>query len=259
MIKEFLISFSDNFKERTKNPFLGTYLVVWSFRNWELIFTLFNFDSNYTLLKKQEIIETYLKNNKFIPNLCFNITWTFGILILTYVLLNISRFIINLFEKRLTPWIYKITDSKSIVLKSKYDILKTEYYELQTALDNERESKSKLENRIKKLEQENLELKKANSELIQNNNTKELKQSKKDSDIISILIEKLKQHNLIDEFIFISTKIKKGELISDDYANTDFFIKMGLISYLGKRNTHFTKYSLTEEGELILKNLRLTT
>ena len=48
MIKDFLVSFKDNFKEKTRNPFLGTYLIVWLIRNWELIYTLFNFDQNKT-------------------------------------------------------------------------------------------------------------------------------------------------------------------------------------------------------------------
>jgi len=32
-VKDFLISFSDNFKKKTQNPFLGTYLIVWIIRN----------------------------------------------------------------------------------------------------------------------------------------------------------------------------------------------------------------------------------
>lgn len=56
MIKDFLISFKDNFREKHRNPLLGTYLLVWLFRNWELLFTLFNFDKEKKLQDKIEFI-----------------------------------------------------------------------------------------------------------------------------------------------------------------------------------------------------------
>ena len=117
MIKDFLISFRDNFKEKTRNPFLGTYLIVWIIRNWELIYTLFNFDENFKLQDKIDFIKTYYSEQSFIGNLLTSVLWAFGLLILTYLLLSISRLITNFSEKQITPWIYKITDSKSIVLK----------------------------------------------------------------------------------------------------------------------------------------------
>ncbi|WP_377717329.1 hypothetical protein [Pseudofulvibacter geojedonensis] len=61
MIKDFLISFRDNFKEKTRNPFLGTYVIVWIVLNWELIYTLFNFDDNYKLENKVAFIKAYYK------------------------------------------------------------------------------------------------------------------------------------------------------------------------------------------------------
>jgi hypothetical protein len=139
MIKDFLISFTDNFKEKTKNPFLGTYL----------LYTLFNFDEDCNLEDKKAFITNYYDKNDFINNLFTNTLWTFGLLILTYALLNLSRVIVNLSEKQLTPWVYQVTDSKSIVLKTEYDRIRTENDDLQFRLDKERESKSRLETRIK--------------------------------------------------------------------------------------------------------------
>ena len=69
MIKDFLISFRDNFKEKTRNPFLGTYVIVWIVLNWELIYTLFNFDDNYKLENKVAFIKAYYKEQSFIGNL----------------------------------------------------------------------------------------------------------------------------------------------------------------------------------------------
>ena len=105
MIKDFLISFRDNFKEKTRNPFLGTYVIVWIVLNWELIYTLFNFDDNYKLENKVAFIKAYYKEQSFIGNLFKTVLWAFGLLILTYLLLAISRLITNFSEKQITPWI----------------------------------------------------------------------------------------------------------------------------------------------------------
>jgi len=158
MIKDFLISFKDNFKEKTRNPFLGTYLIVWLIRNWELVYSLFNFDNNLKLVDKIDFIKDFYTKNEFLINLWTNVYWSFGLLILTYFLLNISRLITNLSEKKLTPWIYKITDSNSIVLKIEYNRIRSDRDDLQLRLDHEHELKSKLDNRIKILEQEIIEL-----------------------------------------------------------------------------------------------------
>ena len=180
MIKDFLISFKDNFKEKTRNPFLGTYLIVWLIRNWELVYSLFNFDNNLKLVDKIDFIKDFYTKNEFLINLWTNVYWSFGLLILTYFLLNISRLITNLSEKKLTPWIYKITDSNSIVLKIEYNRIRSDRDDLQLRLDHEHELKSKLDNRIKILEQEIIEL-----------TSKKLEERKdKVSDVYSVLDRK---------------------------------------------------------------------
>lgn len=261
MITDFLISFSDNFKEKTKNPFLGTYLLVWFIRNWDLVYTLFNFDTDCTLDDKKTFISNYYENGDFIGNLGSNILWAFGILITTYLLLNISRLIVNLSEKRLTPWIYQITDSKSIVLKTEYERIRAENDDLQTRLDKERESKSRLENRIKSLEAEIIEITKVKVEIENESKTEKpvksqtTKQSATDN--VSILIKKLKDKSLLKPFIDTCTLINKGEAINDDYEPKDYFIELGLIKYRGYHNPVKKNYSITTDGENVLKKARL--
>lgn len=46
-------SFVDNIKQKTTNPFFGTLILVWLVRNWELIYTLFNFDKDWLLSDKK--------------------------------------------------------------------------------------------------------------------------------------------------------------------------------------------------------------
>lgn len=261
MIKDFLISFSDNFKEKTKNPFLGTYLLVWLIRNWDLVYTLFNFDKDYTLDDKKTFISNYYKNGDFINNLGSNILWAFGILITTYLLLNISRLIVNLSEKRLTPLIYQITDSKSIVLKTEYERIRAESDDLQLRLDKERESKSRLEVRIKSLEEEIIEITKLKTENIINN-TQEKKTTrsvkKEVTDSATILMDKLNKKELLQEFLDTCTKINKGNSIPNNYKHSDYFIELGLIKFLRNAISDSKLYSITPEGETLLKKIRLT-
>ena len=257
MIKDFLVSFTDNFKEKTKNPFLGSYLLVWLVRNWELVYTIFNFDKDCTLADKKTFISEYYKKDDFVENLLTNILWTFGLLILTYILLNISRFIVNLSDKQLTPWIYKITDSKSIVLKSEYERVRAENDDLQVRLDKERESKSRLENRIKNLETEILEISKDNSADVSNKKEEETSSESKSRDTTSsILYRKLKEQNLLKEFVSICTMINRGDAISNDYKSKDYFIEQGLIIFSSAYGSSAKKYRITSEGESVLKLAR---
>lgn len=254
MVKDFLISFSDNFKEKTKNPFLGTYLLVWLIRNWDLIYSLFNFDPQSNRGERIKFIKAYYSETNFVENLLINILWSFGLLILTYALVNLSRVIVNLSEKQLTPWIYKMTDSKSIVLKEVYDRVRSENDELQTRLDKERESKSKLESRIKNLEEEIIEISKAS------NSTSKLDEkipSSDENDSTEKLIERLKSKANLEEFKRICLLIQRGEPVPNSNTATDYFLQLGLISYQSKYGAAAKYYKITEEGSKVLSKIRL--
>jgi hypothetical protein len=255
MIKDIFLSFRDNFKEKTTNPFLGTYLIIWMIRNWELVYSLFNFDSQDTLEIKVEFIKEYYKNNSFIEGVFWNIVWTFGILIITFILLNISRAIVNLFEKQLKPWIYKLTDSKSIVLKSTYETIRNERDDLQFRLDKERDSKSRLESRIKSLEEEILEREKAVTEKEEEKNI-EPNESNESSEF-QVIFDKLNNLKLIDDFKAVAVKSKKAESISIKHPNIDKYIEYGLLEYKNPSYLGDSKYyKVTAEGDKLLRYLR---
>ncbi|GAK91422.1 hypothetical protein JCM19297_921 [Nonlabens ulvanivorans] len=250
MIKDFLVSFKDNFNEKSRNPFLGTYLLVWLIRNWELVYTLFNFDPDKNLAFKKQFIKNYYSNNEFIENLFVNVLWAFALLTITYIVLNISRFIVNLSEKQVTPWVFKITDSKSIVLKSQYDEIRNQLDILQIKLDKERDAKSKMENRIEKLNAEIQELRMPGY-----STNKDLKN---ENDSTSILLDKLEEKDLIEEFKKFSIAISQEEYVSNDYENRDLFIELGLIKFEKKSYNDTSRlYSLTEDALKVLRKLRL--
>ena len=261
MIKDFLISFTDNFKEKTKNPFLGTYLLVWIIRNWDLIYTLFNFDKDCILEDKKAFITNYYDKNDFINNLFTNTLWTFGLLILTYALLNLSRVIVNLSEKQLTPWVYQVTDSKSIVLKTEYDRIRTENDDLQFRLDKERESKSRLETRIKNLEAEIIEVTRIKAEdegekSIEVISIDKVEKSEIILDDFDKLINKLKDKKLLKDFIYVCTQINKGNSIPNSFGQIDSFIELGLVKFERYAINSSKNYKITTEGEAVLKKAR---
>ena len=266
MIKDIFLSFKDNLQEKTSNPFLGTYLLVWSVRNWELVYTLLNFDEDQKLQHKIAFIKHYYEQYDFIANLANNTLWTFFILITTYLLLNLSRLIVNFSEKQLTPWVYKITDSESIVLKEVYNKLKEEKRDLEERLEKEREAKSNLDTKIKKLEDENTELR---TSIIQEKNTEVLEEPTevpppiKVSTIlkektVDIIFEKLKEQDLLKDFNEIATKIKNKETIdSNQIKPKNSFLLLDLIKLEGSDLKGRKFYSLTEDGEKLLRKINL--
>lgn len=256
MVKDFLISFADNFKEKTTNPFLGTYLVVWLIRNWDLIYSLFNFNSNSKRGDKIAFIKNYYSEISFVENLLINILWSFGLLILTYLLVNLSRVIVNLSEKQLTPWIYKITDSNSIVLKEEYDRIRSDRDELQDRLDKERDSKSKLDARIKALESEMSEVLKGENEKIPEipDTHKSYEEEEKR---INSFINRINSKSSSDEFLKLCLQIQRGEAIENEVKSIDYFITLGLFVYKSTPSSYNKNYAITEDGKKVLNKLTL--
>lgn len=250
MIKDTFLSFRDNFKERISNPFLGTYLAVWLLRNWDLIYSLFNFDDEFSLDEKIKFIETYYENHEFLVDLAFNILWTFAVLITTYILTNLSRLIVNLFEKRLSPWIYKITDSKSIVKKSDYDEIRAINENIQARLEKEREARNRLESELQVLEEKFLKEK-------PNEDKGVFIGKKKGVDNVSKAVQKIIEDGREKTFLEIARKsIKMEDIPTQESHKLDFFIDYGLINITEKDELdHWFKIELSELGLKVYRQL----
>ena len=261
LIKDLLVSFKENIKSKSKNPFLGTYAIVWIIRNWRLIYSFFFFDSKTTRSERIEILASYYTYKTFITDLLWNILWALGALILSYLLINLSRLIVNLFEKRLTPYVYKLTDSDSIVLKEIYDKLKSEKRELEIKLELERDNKGKMQREITVLEDK-----------IQEILVKKIEQNKeispeKQFDIApvnstkpeNILFNKLKNKKLLDNFLEVASSIANDPGWVDSNKqdiNLEYYIKLGLIEIV-QIDKHWRKYTLSENGSAVLEKIRL--
>lgn len=118
--------FFSNVKEKITNPFFGTLIVVWLIDNWELVYTLFNFDNDCTLIDKKRFIWEYYQNRSALLDLFCNILYSITALTIGYILVLITRTISNWFELTAWPFLTKRTVSKNIVHRDTYDALEKE-------------------------------------------------------------------------------------------------------------------------------------
>ena len=153
MVKDTLNSIFDNLKERTTNPFLGTLIVVWVFRNWTLVYGLFNFDKGFTLDKKLKYIADHYQSQAFVPNLLIVVAITFLVLVSTYCMLTLGRLISDTYDKFVLPYLARITDKSSIVLKTEYKALEEVVKQLEIRLEEERLAKVAVQNERDRLDE----------------------------------------------------------------------------------------------------------
>lgn len=129
-MNEYFTSFFDSMKTRIRNPFLGTLTIVWAIRNWKVIYALFNFDDGYTLTNKINFIQNYFNQKSFFWEVTLNLIITLIVLLSTYVLLALSKSIVEFYYKVIEKYIIQLIDKKSIIDKNQYLMLfnQTESY-----------------------------------------------------------------------------------------------------------------------------------
>ncbi len=246
MIKKTLNSFTENINQKLKNPFLGTFIIIWIIRNWEFVYSLFFFDSETKLNSRIEKIKMFFKDYGF-AEILITVGLTFLTLVVTYAFLNLSRLIINFFEKIITPKVYEITDKSSIVLKEDYDNLKIEINRLESKIQDERDLRLRAQNENDSLEMRMKELinPQINEEKKPISDSRPVKKSKAD-----ILYEKLLKENRIENFDNLAGLILNKKAVDNRDENINDFTKYGLITRGNSANkTHYFMYELTADGK----------
>lgn len=225
MFKNAISSFTNNISQRVKNPFLGTLMIVWIIRNWKFVYSLFNFDSKTTRESRLTIIEEFFKDYGF-WEIMATIGYSLLILVVTYTFLNVSRLIINFFEKKITPKVYELTDKSSVVLRYDYEQIKAHVNELEARVEKERDLRLKTQKENDSLEARIKDLLSDSEPTI--SNTKEI-----NPEFIGIeILRKLKRENKFKRFMDYSVNILHSEAIDkDEYSNE--FISLGLMEPSG--------------------------
>lgn len=225
-VHEILLGFKDNI-QKSRNPFFGTFVIVWLIRNWQFILTLFNLQLYPTMEAKVEALKDYFSDGTLIFSFFLNAFITLGVLIVTYVLLNLSRAIVLLFENHLSPWVQSKLDPKSIVPKAHLVAERRRADELEVRLMEERarrvraeEDRDSLEKRL----QVSVEM-------------------DRPFDAIDTLLGEKGQR----EFLSIVAIIRKGQPFSHDVDVTQF-LQTALI-YVSSKGGGYVTYALTQKGD----------
>jgi hypothetical protein len=253
MLTEFAGSFKENIFQKTKNPFLGTFIIVWIVKNWRFVFTFFNFDKNSTLNDRIKLLETFSNSYSILENLGTCALISIVILIITYFLLSLSRLVINFFEKIVSPQVYKLTDKSSIILKVDHTKLRNAYLKLESKLEEERETKTRLQ-----ADYENLERK--ISEIIQAKTMGE-KQDKINQPVVNpgaeetkadLLLIKLKGLGLLQEFLTVGGNILNEISFKKDRNSSVFtFTRLGLVEPVEHEGDGYYSYKFTSIGRKV--------
>jgi hypothetical protein len=118
---EIINSFFTNIKDKLTNPFFGTLILVLIIHHWELWFSIFNFDNNFTLNDKITFIKTYIENNFSFSLFVWNILQAVIFMFIGYLVIVGTRSLVMWVEFWLMPSITRKIVNKNVVRKSEFD------------------------------------------------------------------------------------------------------------------------------------------
>ncbi|WP_421875302.1 hypothetical protein [Marinoscillum sp.] len=262
-----LSSIWNNIAHKSKNPFLGTFALVWFARNWEAIYAVFAFEENRTIESKVEYISDHLRYNDFwqiLGELGLNVLWSVGLLFITYILINATRYITNIFENRVTPRVNELSAPKRIVSSEMYQEELKKVTELEKRLEQERDEKLKARSEVESLESKVQELISTsiigNSGLGSNSQESTSTQStKKELEELSKQLESkldLIYKNFGNEDIdYVLSRSLNGSSINVDDYNDEIaeLIKGGFIELKESQSSSYNIYKPTKSGLFFLQ------
>lgn len=147
MVLKFMESSLDAFKDKLKNPFLGTLLLVWIVRNREFLFNLF-FNENYNSEKRLVLLTQHFSGWTVVLNFLLTLCFSLLLLALIYLALNVSRFVVHFSETYLKPKILEIFDTNSIVSREEYGRVEAQRDYFEKRYSEERTEKLKLQKEL---------------------------------------------------------------------------------------------------------------
>lgn len=246
MVREAWDSFKDNIKERVSNPFLGTFTLVWIVHNWKVVYAFFYFDKDWRLQQKIDFFKNYWVEHSFIWNLIAVALITLGILVVTYLFLSLSRYMANLFENVVIPFIQKISRGK-IVTGDVYNSALERISILESKVESERKAKNDAI-----MEREDMEKKLySNNNTIVNSNNSELKISEEAtlSTDYSDLVLNVKNDPSFSELGKMMLEISKkyGFGYEAEVKGIDFLLMHDFI-YFDRSDDSGRHYNFTDKG-----------
>lgn len=140
-----ITSLFDNYKGKIRNPFIGTIISVWLIHNWRIPFALFNFDDDCTMQDKINYIADYFGKQDFWSELGEIIFYSFLILVFTFLLMAISRFLTDSYYIIIEKTLITFIDKNAVYSKEDKILLDERILELENLLNSKREEITRTE------------------------------------------------------------------------------------------------------------------
>lgn len=280
MIVDIFGSLKENLNKKVRNPFFGTLSIVFVLQNWQLFYSLLFFDKIENRLTRIETLETYIANAGG-PSYMFikAVGCSFGVLIISYLLLNISSLISNYSDAVIHPFVVKLaTKGQKVVTKEKYENLNEKYKRLEISRDEEMKKRYSAEDRAESCEkklsdQDNSDLnqkiiqletdleeeKKMRAELedqISNHSNEEknnLPEKSREEKIVNSILEK---QSWKEEFEVIVKKcnmlaLRDSELIKRSESLVDYLVFQEVLERNSNGEWFFTAFGRLVKGRFI--------
>ncbi len=165
---EVINSFFSNIKDKLTNPFFGTLIIVLLIDHWELWYTVFQFDDNFTRVDKVNFIETYVSNNITLLSFLWDIAQAVFYMFLGYLVVVGTRSLVMWIEFYLMPLITRKIINKNVVRKEEYDKAVKEREEYFDQYEEQRENVRKFS---KTIDEQTEQIKVKDDQLLQQSET----------------------------------------------------------------------------------------
>jgi hypothetical protein len=159
--KDITVSFSNLLKSRSRNPFYGTLIIVYLFRNYKLIYKLF-FLKEKDQLNKISYLDGLFNHEILIEELLISSLYAFTAMASSYVILNLSELLRGVFSNVINIWVKKliniITNKTNTYSKDEFIKIEQEKNDYERKYINEKTRRLEHEDEIALLEMKIKEL-----------------------------------------------------------------------------------------------------
>ncbi|MCU7612903.1 hypothetical protein N0B16_00460 [Chryseobacterium sp. GMJ5] len=133
-----ITDFFTNIKDKLTSTFFGTFIFVWILRNWDFVYTFFNFEKNSDLHERITYIRCYFYSKNIYCETPINIVFTIVLIILGYTLVTLTKTISALFDK-LMLWITSRIFRKRIISKEEFNEMEAKFNDYSKKYEEQRE------------------------------------------------------------------------------------------------------------------------
>lgn len=140
--------FYNTLPERFRNPPVISFIIIWCYIHWQLLFLLYTFDSDLNQGMKNSMIEKYIFEHEgrwgmvWVP-----LFWTLCSILIFYGISVITK-LLNIFYSWVLAGVYSLADKRQIRTKEEYNVVNTKYHSSQSRVETLLQTNSTLTRRV---------------------------------------------------------------------------------------------------------------